>query len=374
MRGMRFPSLLRPLDRYVLREFLKTFTVTILGFPLLLSILDLAEKIDNYLARDVPRQDIALSYLYFIPESMFLVFPAAVLFATVFSVGTFTRHSEITAAKASGISFYRFIRPILLGAVVAAALNLVIGELAPPSSERRRELLRETSARVDSVRHNFAFAAEHGRVYKAGTLDRVKGHVTNLQIERKGQGLSYPTYIVTAKEANYLPTKQGEAGWLLQSGEMHLIPDSVGVRRPVQTLRFRAMIDNRFSERPIELMARARDPEEMRFQELGRFITALERSGSNANKERVSRMLKIAIPVTCVIIAMFGAPLATSSQRGGAAYGIGLSLVTTVIFLLLIQLTRSIGGTGLMPPDLAAWVPNALFLLLSVVLLARVRT
>ena len=134
--------ILRPLDRYVLSEFLKTFAVTVVGFPVLLSILDLAEKIDNYLARDVPRQDIALSYLYFIPESMFLVFPAAVLFATVFSVGTFTRHSEITAAKASGISFYRFVRPILLGSIVAAGLNLVVGELAPPASERRREMLR----------------------------------------------------------------------------------------------------------------------------------------------------------------------------------------------------------------------------------------
>ena len=366
--------ILRPLDRYVLSEFLKTFAVTVVGFPVLLSILDLAEKIDNYLARDVPRQDIALSYLYFIPESMFLVFPAAVLFATVFSVGTFTRHSEITAAKASGISFYRFVRPILLGSIVAAGLNLVVGELAPPASERRRELLRETTARVDSLRHNFAFAAEYGRVYKAGVLDRVKGRVDNLQIERRGQGLDYPTYVVTAKEAAFLPTKAGDAGWLLQNGHLHVLPDSAGKDRPVKTMSFRAMIDNRFTERPIDLMARPRDPEEMRFQELGRFITALERSGGNANKERVSRMLKIAIPVTCVIIALFGAPLATSSQRGGAAYGIGLSLVTTVLFLLLIQLTRSIGGTGLMPPDYAAWVPNGLFLLVSLVLLARVRT
>ncbi|HYD51830.1 MAG TPA: LptF/LptG family permease [Gemmatimonadaceae bacterium] len=366
--------LLRPLDRYVLGEFLKTFAVTVIGFPVLLSILDLAEKIDNYLARDVPRQDIALSYLYFIPESMFLVFPAAVLFATVFSVGTFTRHSEITAAKASGISFYRFVRPIFLGAVVAAALNLVVGELAPPASERRRELLRETTARADSTRHNFAFAAEYGRVYKAGMLDRVKGRIDNIQIERKGQGLDYPTYVVVAKEARFLPTRSGEAGWLLQNGQLHIMADSAGRNQPIQTMSFGAMIDNRFRERPLDLTARPRDPEEMRFEELGRFITALERSGGNANKERVSRVLKIAIPVTCLIIALFGAPLATSSQRGGAAYGIGLSLVTTVVFLLLIQLTRSIGGTGLMPPDLAAWVPNALFLVLGVVLLARVRT
>jgi hypothetical protein len=47
------------------------------------------------------------------------------------------------------------------------------------------------------------------------------------------------------------------------------------------------------------------------------------------NTLRVTRMLKIAIPVTCVIILLFGAPLATSTQRGGAAFGVGLSLGTT---------------------------------------------
>ena len=92
------------------------------------------------------------------------------------------------------------------------------------------------------------------------------------------------------------------------------------------------------------------------------------------NLLRVERMLKLAIPVTCLIIALFGAPLATSSQRGGAAYGIAVSLATTILFLVLIQLTKAIGGKGLMPPDIAAWVPNLACGLFALVLLARVRT
>ena len=366
----RMPRLLRPLDRYVLGEFLRTFAMTAVGFPVLIFVLDLAEKIDTYIDRGVPRRDIALSYWYFLPESMFLVLPAAVLFATVFSVGTFTRYSEISAAKASGISFYRFVRPILFGAVAAAILNLVIGELAPRASERRLELLKQSTTKLDSVRHNFAFSSDQGRVYKVGLLKRTEGHIDNLQIERKGRGADYPTYIVTAKQARYLRTKGREAGWLLQQGHLHLLPDSAATH----TYQFAAMVDNRLTERPTELMAKPRDPREMRFQELGRFIVALERSGGDANLLRVERMLKIAIPVTCLIIALFGAPLATSSQRGGAAYGIGISLITTVLFLLFIQLTRAIGGKGLIPPDAAAWIPNVIFLTIALVLLARVRT
>jgi lipopolysaccharide export system permease protein len=85
-------------------------------------------------------------------------------------------------------------------------------------------------------------------------------------------------------------------------------------------------------------------------------------------------MLKIAIPVTCLIIALFGAPLATSSQRGGAAYGIAVSLATTVFFLVLIQLTKAIGGKGLVSPDMAAWIPNLLVGSFAIILMTRVRT
>jgi lipopolysaccharide export system permease protein len=362
--------ILHPLDRYVLREFLKIFTVSAIGFPLLLIVIDLTDHIDTYLARNIDRKNIALSYLYWIPDSMFMVMPAAVLFATVFSVGAFTRHSEITAAKASGISFYRFVRPIFIGAVMAMGLNLALAEVVPVTNARRLELLEENQFRIDAQRYNFAYSAEYGRVYKAGTLDRVRGEMTDLQIERKGRGPDYPTYVLTARNAHYSDSVPGRAGWTLADGQMHVLPDSVSA----VTLVYEKLIDRQLTEKPIDLTNKPRSAEEMRFGELGRLIAALERSGADANVLRVKRMLKLAIPVTCLIIALFGAPLATSTQRGGAAWGIGVSLVTTIVFLLLIQLTQAIGGKALIPPDYAAWIPNAIFLLLAMTLLVRVRT
>jgi lipopolysaccharide export system permease protein len=112
----------------------------------------------------------------------------------------------------------------------------------------------------------------------------------------------------------------------------------------------------------------------MNFQELGRFIGAMERSGADVNELRVERMLKIAIPVTCLVILLFGAPLATSTQRGGAAYGIGVSLGTTIIFLMMIQLTKAVGGKGIISPEFAAWLPSMMFAIVGGILLARVRT
>jgi lipopolysaccharide export system permease protein len=140
------------------------------------------------------------------------------------------------------------------------------------------------------------------------------------------------------------------------------------------TFAYDSLVDKQFTERPEELTASPKAPTEMDYNELGRLIRALSRSGADVNELRVERMLKIAIPVTSLVILLFGAPLATSTQRGGTAYGIAISLATTVIVLTLIQLTKAVGGKGLLPPELAAWIPNIVFAILGGVLFARVRT
>jgi lipopolysaccharide export system permease protein len=140
------------------------------------------------------------------------------------------------------------------------------------------------------------------------------------------------------------------------------------------TVSFDSLRDRHFTEPPRNLLLNPKAPDEMGYVDLGKFIKAMELSGTDVNQLRVERMLKIAIPATCIIIMLFGAPLATSNQRGGAAYGVGVSLGTTVIFLMLIQLTQAIGNKGLVNPELAAWLPGMLFLAVGAILLARVRT
>ncbi len=419
-RRLRFGS---ALDRYVFSEFIKIFIVTALGFPILVFVIDLVDSLNKYLERHVTPGQLALSYVYWLPETMFNVLPAAVLFATVFTVGAVTRYSEITAAKASGISFYRFILPIVAGATLATALGLTLGELAAPANARRLAVLKETHDENGSARSNFAYAADGGRVYKAQTLSVDAGTMNAVEIDRKGNGRDYPGLLVAAEGAKWTAGR----GWVLRKGTMHILPSdsTVGGRRsgaaadsgltdarvdapPTVRVRsrgardvrdarggaattaatgmragplpvdlafdFDSVLDRQITERPRDLMVTPKAPDDMNYRDLGRFIRSMQRSGADVNTLRVTRMLKIAIPVTCVIILLFGAPLATSTQRGGAAYGIGLSLGTTILFLVLIQLTKAVGGKGLIPPEAAAWVPSVLFGLAGAVLLSRTRT
>jgi lipopolysaccharide export system permease protein len=356
----------RALDRYVFSEFWKIFTATALGFPLLITLFDITDHLDKYLAQKLSLGRIALSYLFWFPESMFLILPAAVLFATVFSIGALTRHSEITAAKASGVSFYRLIVPIFFGALIATIMGLALGEITPAANKKRSELLETQKFSSSGERYNFAYSAEAGRVYKVQALHTQQNAIDGMTIERKGRGPEYPSYIATSLKATYKPRR----GWMLGKGTMHVLPDTLNDI----TYSFDSLRDRLFVEPPRELTVTPKAPTDMEYRELGRFIAAMERSGADVNRLKVERMLKIVIPVTSLVILLFGSALATSTQRGGRAYGIGVALGTTVIFIMLVQLTKAIGGRGVIPAELAAWTPSLVFGVLGVALFARVRT
>ena len=347
---------LKTLDRYLLREWLRILLLAELGFPLVVIIIDITDKLGSYLARGLTRGAVALSYLYYLPEIMFLVLPAAVLFATVFTVGPLARHSELTAAKASGMSFHRLVRPLFVAAAAVVLFGIIIGDVAPVGTLRRGELLGERPVHTTSLRYNFVYRADRGWVYAIRSLDTGAGQMQDVIMEREGSGPEYPTIEVAASSATYRPKGVGR-GWTLRRGAVRYLQGAAGETAfTFDSLRIRDL-----RERPIDLLAEPKAPEEMRFFELGRYIDALARSGSDTKKLRVERALKLAVPFTCIVVAVFGAPLAISGPRTGTAWGVAVSLGTTFVLLLLVQLTKAIGAGGVLPPLLAAWTPNLLF-------------
>jgi lipopolysaccharide export system permease protein len=375
----RIPQItLRTLDRYLLSEWLRVFLVTLLGFPILVIVIDLTDKLDTYMARGIKPGAVALSYVFDLPEKMFLVLPVAVLFATVFTVGSLGRHSELTAAKASGISFHRLVRPLFGAAGAAFIAGLLLGEVAPVATARRLELLGEKAIRSTSSRYNFVYRADGGWVYAIRALELRTREMTDLLLEREGAGAVYPTIVLAAQRAvygdsgNVPPPSKLRPLWTLYRGTLRYVAgDEPGGEAAFEfdSLRTRTM-----TERPVDLLAEPKGPDEMRYGELRRYIDALTRSGSNAKKLQVELALKIAIPFICLLIALFGAPLAISSPKSGAAWGVAASLATTFIVLLMFQLAKAVGSGGVLPPALAAWTPNILVGVAAVYLLRKAPT
>jgi lipopolysaccharide export system permease protein len=360
----------KTLDRYLLREWLRVFLITLLGFPILVIVIDLTDKLDQYMSRGIAPSAVALSYVFDLPEKMFQVLPVAVLFATVFTVGSLGRHSEITAAKASGISFHRLVRPLFVAAGAAFIMGLVLGELSPAAQTRRLELLGERAIRSSSSRYNFVYRADGGWIYAVRALELRTREMLDVVLEREGTSVTYPTILLAAQKATY------DDHWTLYKGSLRYLTGAAsgGGPQTEAAFQFDSLHTRAMKERPVDLLAEPKAPDEMRYAELGRYIDALSRSGSNAKKLQVERALKIAIPFICLLIALFGAPLAISTPKSGAAWGVAASLATTFTVLLMFQLAKAVGSGGVLPPTLAAWVPNILVGVAAVYLLRKAPT
>jgi len=355
----------RTLDRYVAGLYIRVWLICVIGAPLLFIIIKLTDDLDKYLARGLGAQQVLLAYVYDFPYQMSLSFPVASLFGAVFTVALMSRHFEITAAKASGVSFYRIIAPIIVLGVVLSVAGLGLGELVPITNRLRAETLGERASARRNIRTQFVYGADGGRAYTIRRLVAETGQIQGLVIDREGTGPEYPTYRITAPMARWAQDR-----WSIVDGQIHYYPN----RADAISFAFDTLLVADFDESPTELLAEPKDPEEMNFRELGQFIDSIQRSGGDARKLIVERQLKLAFPAACLIVVLFGSALGNATGRRGPAMGVGIALGTVLLYLISVRIAQGMGAGGVLPPALAAWLPNLIFLVVGLVLLMRTET
>ncbi len=357
--------MIRILDRLVVGTFLKLFAVGLfVASPPLFIIGDIAENLDTYIDRGLTGTEVATAYLYQLPLFIQWSFPIAALIAAVFTIHSMTLHREIVAAKAGGVSFYRLVAPLFLAGVGLTVAALGLTEVVPRTNRIASQILRaDTPGR--SWRSDFVYRSENGLTWQVERLTAADGRMTDVVLERPPSS-SGPGIHVLASAASW----EADEGWTLAQGYLRrLLPDSTE-----RAIEFDRMRMPEITERPDELLEVPPEPEEMTYAEIDHLAEIIQRTGGDAKELLVKREQKISIPVATLVILLFGAPLATSSKRGGAAFGIGISLATVIAYLMLFRVAGALGEAGALDPLAAAWMPNAVFLLAAVVALARVRT
>lgn len=356
--------MIRILDRLVARTFLKLFAVFLAASPPLFVLGDITENLDTYLDRGLTGAEVAKAYLYQLPLFIQWSFPIAALIAAVFTIHSMTTHREIVAAKAGGISFHRVALPVLVLGVLLTGVALALTEVVPRSNRIAAQILRDEDPR-SLWRADFVYESETGMTWQVGRLDARSNTLHYVIVERPPEG-DAPGFHVIADAADYYPDR----GWVFARGYLRRFqPDSTQRAQQFERLRMAGI-----TERPQDLLEAPRKPDEMTYAEVDRQARMIERTGGNPAELLVKREQKLAIPVATLVVILFGVPLATSSGRGGTAYGIGVSLGTTILYLLLFKVAGALGQAGTMAPLTAAWIPNVLFLGGALILLRRVRT
>jgi lipopolysaccharide export system permease protein len=354
------------LDRFIIRQWMGTFLLSVLGVPAVATLIDLSERFGKLTDRGISLHDIFLGQAYLFPSKMAMLFPAAVLFGTVFTLNGMGRHNELTAVKAGGVSFYRLVAPMMILAVLAVPANFAVQEWSSYTTEQQKELQGEIPSAHAEIRFNFAYVAPNGWTWIGKQLYRSPGRAIGIL----GHGPTPPPggfrWTISADSASWIRPGQ----WQLRDGATFALGDST----TAAVFRFRSELQNALVEPPGTLMSEDKHAEEMTVGELKAYLDQLTRIGSRPGMLAVDYRLKFAIPVACLVVALFGAPLAITNPRAGAALGLAIALGTTLVYLTGVQIMKAIGGKDLVTPAMAAWSMNVIFGAVAVVLLWRVRT
>jgi lipopolysaccharide export system permease protein len=355
---------IRTLDRMVVSTFFKLFAVVIVAVPPLFILADFTENADTFLDRGLTRAEIGEGYVYKMAEYVWYTFPIAALVATVFTIYNMTRHREIVAAKAGGISFHRIMAPLVVVGIVLMMATFALSEIVPRGNAMAARIQRDEGTNR-TWRSDFVYRSENGLDWQVKRLTADVGRMDGVVMERRPTPTSRGLH-VSAAAARWTE----EEGWILVEGFMR----TLGADSTEHSMGFNQVAMPEVTEQPRDLLEDPREPEEMTFAELERITSILERSGGDANEWLVRRGQMLSFPVATLVIILFGAPLATSYKRGGAAFGVGMSLVTVISFLAMLKLAQALGEAGALTPWVAAWAPNIVFGSAALVLLTRVRT
>ena len=357
--------MIRILDVMIAKAFSRIFVLFVLGAPLLFVIGDVVENVDRYFDRGLTLGEVSLAYVFMMPEFISWAFPIAALIAAVFTIHSMTQHREVMAAKAGGISFHRLMAPLLVMGLLLTGAGLLLNDVVPVAKRRSGQILRnEQPGR--QWRADFVFKADDERTLTVRRLTVVPPNLRQVIMEVPMTSSGGAAEHVQAREARF----DTISGWNFVDGYLRVLADS----QSALTFYFDSLRARGFGEHPTNLLERPADEDEMTVAEIDRLATNITNSGGDASALLVKKQQRRAIAVATLVIVLFGGPLATSSHRGGNAYGIGVALGSTILYLILFRLAGAAGKAGAASPVVAAWLPNGIFLVCGLILLKRVRT
>jgi len=301
----------------------------------------------------------------------------AVLFAGLLAFGRLSDTSQITALRAGGIDFMRIVLPALVFAWFVVLLTFVLNEkVAPQSSMAARLYIQRALVEkgISQQATDISYMDQAG-----GWLFAAARGEGNDFYDVKWWDFSQPGEMVLfiADEGVWQQDK-----WEFRNVRVIHIPNNgagqeepgTGERSVVRSMTSNTM-EMYIARTPTDILAQNnRDPEEMSLQELHAYLespVAEERTITYRRKIEATYDLKIAAPFASIIFILLAAPLGMTPQRSSSTMGIGLSMLLVFFYYMMTTFAVKVAQTGAVSPEIAAWFPNALFLVAGIFLNAR---
>ena len=355
------------IQRYVLKEYLKLFALCLSATVGLYLIVDILEKLDTLLHYNAP-VGLAVSYFLFkIPMIIYQMIPVTVLLSTLLTLGMMARHNEITVLRASGISLARIVAPLIIVSLILPLVLVVGDEFVISPFAFKAEQIKEVSIKKKE-RRGF-FNKDQLWYHNGRNIYYVKKFDAKLDILKELTILTFDDQFVLTRRLDAAWAQWYNGDWHFYQVNLKTFTDG---KISQQQNYARKII--KFPETPQTFKIVEKKAEEMSFSELRELANNLQAQGYDATKYRVDMQAKLSFPFAALIMVFVGIPFALKTGRSkGIALGIGISLCIAFLYWATFSLSVALGHSGVLPPLLAAWFTNILFILAGIFMFINIK-
>jgi lipopolysaccharide export system permease protein len=308
-----------------------------------------------------------------------IVLPVSLLLALLMALTHHARYNEITAMRAAGISLWRICVPYFIIGLIGSGVLFALNELVVPwSQDWASSLLNRYTRPVVMASGptglNFTNERDHSQWvvsdYHVAT-EEMSGVQVNWTLP---DGSKYQLNADRAACTNGIWTFYNVKELSLPNGAPQFIP----------LFETNILAKPEFDETAREIRAETRVNSYLNSGGLHnpnipfRDIQVYLQWHPNLSQAEKGKLLtdlqeRIAMPVTCLVVAFIAIPFGAASGRRNLFVGVAGSIFICLTYFVLQRVSLAFGSSGTWPAWLAAWLPNLFFSLLGLILTARIR-
>lgn len=349
------------IDRYIIKKFLGTFFYSILLIISIVIVFDLSEKIDDFLEKDIPINEIIFDYYvnfapYYGNMFMFLFIFISVIFFT----SKLANNSEIIAILSSGVSFRRMMFPYFVSALALAILSFALSSYVIPPANKVR-------LAFENKYINGTFYNDSRNIHKqiaTGSFMYMSSYHTDSDMGYKFSLEQFNGKKLESKLiSEYIKWDTLKNKWTINN---YYIRYYGKFRDSIVTGR---KLDTTLNIKPKDFKMRITAIETLNREQLQDFINEQKLQGTeNINAALVEKYRRFAFSFASFILTLIGVSLSSRKIRGGIGMNIGIGIGLSFAYILFMQVSTQFAIGSSMPPLLSVWIPNLLFLIIGILL------
>ncbi len=290
--------------------------------------------------------------------------PMACLMASMFSLTSLAKNSELIAMYATGISMERMTIILSIGALVIGIGNFFLSDLIVPPSLKKAKYVYHVDVKKQGSFQIFKtsriwYRSPHA-IYNIDYFNPENLSASGVHIYLFDNAFKLIEQI-SAKTATFDGTQ-----WFLHEGKSTTLIDDFPI-----TVSFLTKKADYITEKPVDLKELS-NLETLSFKELKDYIARNKLAGFDTIRHEVNLHAKISYAIACLIMALLGIPFSTKSPRAGAlASSLGIGLAIAFSYWMFLNMGLSLGYKGTFPPVVSAWLANLCFAGLAIYFIKR---